>query len=109
MDVNVCVIGGHITKEATTATVGSQGIALTKWSIVNCSGKKTQSFDCLMWGNKGQALVSQLTKDVRVTIVGTLEQNNWTGNDGLTHNNWQLTVTQVNIMETSVPVDLPVF
>lgn len=101
-DVNVCTFVGRCTRDAETTTVGSKGTSLTKWAIANNTGfgqyEKTNYFNCQMWGKQGEAIRQYLTKGKQIAVVGTLENQKWEGNDGVSHDSWVLTVSQVTLL-----------
>jgi single-strand DNA-binding protein len=75
---------------------------LVKFSVANNTGfgdrKKTQFFDCVMWGNRAESLNPYLKKGNQVGITGTLESNDWTGRDGTPHKSWTMTVNDLQLM-----------
>ena len=101
-DLNSCSFTGRVTKDAETMTVGSKGTAITKFSIANNTGfgqyAKTQFFNCQMWGKQGEAIKQYLVKGKQVAVQGQLENQKWTGNDGVEHDSWMLTVSQVTLL-----------
>ena len=104
-DVNVCTFVGRCTRDAETTVVGSKGTSLTKWAIANNTGfgqyEKTNFFNCQMWGKQGESLKQYLVKGKQIAVVGTLENQKWTGNDGQQHDSWTLTVSQVTLLADS--------
>lgn len=104
-DVNVCTFVGRCTRDAETTTVGSKGTSLTKWAIANNTGfgqyERTNFFNCQMWGKQGEAIKQYLTKGKQIAVVGTLENQKWTGDDGTSHDSWVLTVNQVTLLADS--------
>ena len=104
-DVNVCTFIGRCTRDAETVTVGSKGTSLTKWAIANNTGfgqyEKTNFFNCQMWGKQGEGIRQYLTKGKQVAVTGTLENQKWTGDDGVSHDSWVLTVNQISLLADS--------
>ena len=104
-DVNVCTFVGRCTRDAETTVVGSKGTSLTKWAIANNTGfgqyEKTNFFNCQMWGKQGESLKQYLVKGKQIAVVGTLENQKWSGNDGQQHDSWTLTVSQVTLLADS--------
>lgn len=104
-DLNSCSFTGRVTRDAELTTVGSKGTMLTKFSIANNTGfgqyAKTNFFNCQMWGKQGEAIKQYLVKGKQVAVTGMLENNKWTGNDGLEHDSWTLTVSSVTLLADS--------
>lgn len=104
-DLNSCSFTGRLTRDAETQTVGSKGTSLTKFAIANNTGfgqyAKTQFFNCQMWGKAGEAVKQYLTKGKQVAVTGQLENSKWTGNDGIEHDSWTLTVSSVTLLSDS--------
>lgn len=104
-DVNVCTFVGRCTRDAETKTVGAKGTSLTTWAIANNTGfgqyEKTNFFNCQMWGKQGESLKQYLVKGKQIAVVGTLENQKWTGSDGQQHDSWTLTVSQVTLLADS--------
>lgn len=104
-DVNACVIGGRLTRDAETKNVGAKGTALTKFGLANNTGfgqyAKSQFFEVQLWGQRGTAIQHYLSKGQAVIVVGVLENAAWTGNDGVKHDNWTITATDVQFINDS--------
>lgn len=101
-DLNSCSFTGRVTRDAEFQTVGSKGTMLTKFGIANNTGfgqyAKTNFFNCQMWGKQGEAIKQYLVKGKQVAVTGQLENQKWTGNDGLEHDSWTLTVSSVTLL-----------
>lgn len=123
-DLNSCSFTGRVTKDAVVESVGAKGTQVTKFSIANNTGfgtyAKSQFFNVQIWGKAGVAVAQYLTKGKQVAVTGTLENQKWTGHDGLEHDSWNLTCSGVTLLadakngaapETfpTTPSDEPVF
>lgn len=101
-DMNVCTFIGRCTRDAETIQVGTKGTSLTKWSIANNTGfgqyERTNFFNCQMWGKQGVGLSPLLKKGKQIAVTGTLENTSWESQDGISHDAWTLTVTQVTLL-----------
>lgn len=101
-DLNSCSFTGRVTRDAETTTVGSKGSSLTKFSIANNTGfgqyARTQFFNVQLWGKTGEAIKQYLVKGKQVAVTGVLENQKWTGNDGLEHDSWTLTASGVTLL-----------
>lgn len=101
-DMNVCTFIGRVTRDAETSAVGVKNTSLTKWGIANNTGfgqyEHTQFFNCQMWGKQGESIKQYLTKGKQICVTGMLEDTSWEGNDGVKHQQWILTVSQVSLL-----------
>jgi single-strand DNA-binding protein len=101
-DLNVCTFVGRLTKDAVTESIGSNGTQLTKFAIANNTGSgqyaRTNFFNVQMWGKQGVALSPYLTKGKQVALTGVLENQKWTGNDGMQHDSWTLTANSLTLL-----------
>ena len=101
-DMNVCTFIGRITRDAETSMVGAKNTSLTKFGIANNTGfgqyEKTNFFNCQMWGKQGESLKQYLVKGKQVCVTGQLEDTTWEGQDGVKHQQWTLTVSQVSLL-----------
>lgn len=104
-DLNSCSFTGRLTKDAETSTVGSKGTSVTKFAIANNTGfgqyERTNFFNCQMWGKAGESIRQYLVKGKQVAVTGVLENQKWTGNDGVQHDSWTLTVSTVKLLADS--------
>lgn len=104
-DLNNCTFIGRITRDAELSTVGAKGTSLVKWGIANNTGfgqyERTNFFNCQMWGKQGEGIRQYLTKGKQVAVSGTLENQQWTGNDGVKHDSWVLTVDKITLLADS--------
>lgn len=104
-DLNVCTFVGRVTKDATLDTVGSKGTQITKFSLANNTGfgeyARTNFFNVQVWGKQGASLTPYLVKGKQVAVSGTLENQKWTGNDGVSHDSWTLTANSVTLLADS--------
>lgn len=101
-DLNNCSFTGRVTRDAETITVGSKGTSLTKFSIANNTGfgqyARTQFFNVQIWGKAGEGVKQYLVKGKQVAVAGTLENQKWTGNDGIEHDSWTLTASSITLL-----------
>lgn len=101
-DLNNCAFVGRLTKDATVESVGQKGTQLTKFAIANNTGfgayARTNFFNVQIWGNAGVAVAQYLTKGKQVAVAGMLENQKWTGQDGVAHDNWTLTASGVTLL-----------
>lgn len=117
-DLNSCSFTGRVTKDAVVESVGVKGTMITKFSIANNTGfgqyAKANFFNVQVWGKAGAAISQYLTKGKQVAVTGQLENQKWTGKDGLEHDSWTLTCQSVTLLADakasgdSLPVSTPV-
>ena len=111
-DLNNCTFVGRITRDAELTTVGAKGTSLTKFGIANNTGfgqyEKTNFFNCQIWGKQGEALKQYLVKGKQVAVAGQLEDSSWTGNDGVKHQAWTLTVSTITLLADAKSVQAQV-
>ena len=104
-DMNVCTFIGRVTRDAELTQVGAKNTSLVKWGIANNTGfgqyEHTQFFNCQMWGKQGEGIKQYLTKGKQICVTGMLEDTSWEGNDGVKHQQWTLTVSQVSLLADS--------
>lgn len=104
-DLNNCTFIGRVTRDAELTTVGAKGTSLVKWGIANNTGfgqyERTNFFNCQMWGKQGEGIRQYLIKGKQVAVSGTLENQQWTGNDGTKHDSWVLTVDKITLLADS--------
>ena len=103
-DLNNVSLTGRLTKDAIMKNVGSKGTILVSFSIANNTGfgqyEKTNFFNVQIWGKAGEALVQYLVKGKQVAVSGVFENARWTGNDGVSHDNWTLTANTVTLLSS---------
>lgn len=101
-DLNVCTFIGRVTRDAEMTVVGAKNTTIVKWGIANNTGfgqyEKTNFFNCQMWGKAGEAIKQYLVKGKQVAVTGELEDTSWTGNDGVKHQQWTLTVSKISLL-----------
>lgn len=101
-DLNVCTFIGRVTRDAEMTTIVAKNTTIVKWGIANNTGfgqyEKTNFFNCQMWGKAGEAIKQYLVKGKQIAVTGKLEDTSWTGNDGVKHQQWTLTVSEVTLL-----------
>lgn len=101
-DVNIFTFSGRLTRDAESKSVGQKNSLLTTFTVANNTGfgqyAKSQFFDVQEWGQKGQAIQPYLIKGKNVVVTGTLENSSWTGSDGVKHDKWIVTASDVCLL-----------
>lgn len=88
-DINKVIIIGNLTRDA-ELSYSQSGFALLKFSIaVNRRRKQgdqwvdeTSFFDVTMFGSRGEAIASYMTKGKKIAVDGQLQQDRWEAQDG---------------------------
>ena len=113
-DINSISLTGRITKDANLAyTTG--GTCYAKFTLANNeyrkgNEKKTNFFDCVVWGKYGVGVAPLLVKGVMVALIGRMSQVKWTTNEGENRTSWSVTVENMSIsglIKEEQPFDQP--
>lgn len=111
-DLNSCSFTGRVTKDAVVESIGAKGTQITKFSIANNTGfgqyAKTNFFNVQVWGKAGAAIAEYLKRGKQVAVTGMLENQKWTGKDGLEHDSWNLTCQSVTLLADAKATTEPV-
>ena len=111
-DLNSCSFTGRVTKDAVVESIGAKGTQITKFSIANNTGfgqyAKTNFFNVQVWGKAGVAIAEYLKRGKQVAVTGMLENQRWTGKDGLEHDSWNLTCQSVTLLADAKATTEPV-
>ena len=90
---NITIAGG-ITRDAETRQAGQSDVTSLSVAVDHREGreKSTMYFDCSLWGKRGEALRSYLTKGTKVAVAGDLSTREHNGK----------TYLKVNVSEVSL-------
>jgi len=92
---------GRLTKDAVKKTFPSGTDYLT-FDIANNTGygehAKCNYFGCILIGKRATSMVQYLIKGKLVALSGTLEKNDWTGQDGKLNKGWQLNINDIVLL-----------
>ena len=84
--MNKIILTGNITKDAELRYTANDK-AYTKFSVANNEGygdnKKTNFFNCTLWGKSAENLNRFLTKGQKVLITGKVEINDYKDKEGV--------------------------
>lgn len=101
-DLNSCSFTGRVTRDAVVESVGAKGTQITKFGMANNTGfgqyAKTNFFNVQVWGQAGASIAQYLKKGKQIAVTGQLENQKWTGKDGLEHDSWNLTCQSVTLL-----------
>jgi single-strand DNA-binding protein len=100
-DLNSMTLTGRLVRDAEKKAFPS-GISYLKFDVANNTGygdyAKVNYFKCLLVGKRADSLGQYLTKGQMVSIEGEMEKNDWTDKDGRTVKDWQLTISDINLI-----------
>lgn len=75
------------------------GLVLTKFSIASRSYKgETTWFNCVAFNKTAEIIADYVKKRDQLFIIGSLEINEWTDNDGTKRSKPQIVVSQVELI-----------
>ena len=84
--MNKFIVTGNITKDAELRYTANDK-AYSKFSIANNEGygdnKKTNFFNCTLWGKRAENISRFLTKGQKVLITGKVEINDYKDKEGI--------------------------
>lgn len=96
-------IVGNLSKDVTLTYVTS-GTAVAKTSIAYSDGfgenKKTHFIDVVVWGKTAEALNSYCKKGSKVLLVGVVQLEQWTAQDGSTRSKHSLRVDTMKMLDS---------
>ena len=98
------IIGGRITSTPELRST-SDGTICTNFTIaVNFKGKggtqKSDYFSCVAWGSTADFVTKYFQKGASILVVGTPHNKRWTDTNGVEHTREELTVTEVNFVDS---------
>lgn len=92
---------GRIGRDAETRHTQS-GTAVTSWPVAIDSGygqnKKTEWFDCALWGERGEKLASYIRKGDRIGVQGEVSLDTYQARDGSEKSRLRLRVADVTLL-----------
>lgn len=104
--MKVITIAGNIGKDAEIRQTQG-GDSVTSWSVATTERgkggeKRTLWFDCTLWGKRGEALASYLTKGSKVAVSGEFSTREHEGRTYLT-----IRASEVTLMGDGGAADAP--
>lgn len=114
MSINQVSITGNLTREpnlrntASGTVVLSFGIAVND-RLKNASGQwedVPNFFECVIFGNRANALGDILTKGMKVAVAGKLHYSSWE-KDGQKHSKVDIIANDVELMQNRKPQQQP--
>jgi single-strand DNA-binding protein len=98
--MNSCTIYGRLGKDA-VATKTSGGANVLKFSVANDTGygenKKTNWFNCSLWGSRGEKLEQYLLKGTAVVVTGEVTLNTYENKEGVAVSTLNLNVRDLTL------------
>ena len=114
-DLNNVIVGGRITSDLQDRQVAylQNGTCVLNFSIannksVNKNGQwenECSFFDCVIFGKAAENLKNKIRKGLKIVIVGRLEQQSWTDNNGNRKNKVQIVVDHYDTEKTNDPMN----
>ena len=96
-------IVGNLSKDIALTYVPS-GTAVAKTSIAYSDGfgenKKTHFIDVVVWGKTAEALNSYCKKGSKVLLVGVVQLEQWTAQDGSSRSRHSLRVEEMKMLDS---------
>lgn len=97
--MNNCVILGRLGDDAELKET-ALGTEMLKFSLANNTGygdkKKTNWFNCVMWGERGAKLTEYLKKGSQVVVSGEVTLNTYANKEGIEKSSLNLNVRDVS-------------
>lgn len=92
---------GRVGRDAETRHTQS-GTAVTSWPVAIDSGygqnKRTEWFDCALWGERGEKLASYIRKGDRIGVQGEISMDTYQTRDGTEKSRLRLRVVDVTLL-----------
>lgn len=105
-NVNKIILGGRISSDIELKTTPS-GVSVVSFSItVNRRGgkqgeeQKSDFFSCVAWRGTAEFITQYFRKGSAIYVFGTIENNNWTDNNGVTHYGSRVTVDEAYFVDS---------
>lgn len=107
MSINRVCITGNLTKDAELRT-SSGGTQILNFGVAVNERRKDRSgewvdspsfIDCVMFGNRAEAVARFLTKGAKVAVDGKLRQSRWESDDGTKRSKIEVVVDDVDLMQ----------
>ena len=103
---NRVIIGGRMTAEPELKQTTS-GIPVLSFSVaVNRRAAKGQEkvadfINCRAWRERAELIARYFHKGSSICVVGTLQQNNWTDQQGVKRTTYEVVVDEVNFVDSA--------
>ena len=107
MSINRVMISGNLTRNAELRSTQQGTSVLTFGVAVNDRRQNQQTgewedvpnfVDCVVWGNRAEALADILKKGLKVAVDGSLRYRSWEADDGSKRSKLEVVVREVELM-----------
>lgn len=103
---NVVVLTGRLTKDVdlryakSGTAIGRFTLAINRSRTELDGTRKADFHNCIIFGKSAEALAKYVSKGSLVGVQGELQDDNYTGNDGVKHYNKQVVVDSFGFRES---------
>ncbi len=103
---NKVIIGGRMTAEPELKQTTS-GIPVLTFSvavnrrIAKNTEQKADFINCRAWRERAEFISRYFHKGSSISVVGTLQQNNWVDQQGAKHSTYEVVVDEVNFVDSA--------
>ena len=105
--MNTITVTGNVGRDPEIKYAQS-GTAIVKFSVADTSGrddnKKTQWWNIVCFGDLGENVAASINKGTRVQVIGKVQREKYTGNDGVEKESIELLADDVGISLRWQPV-----
>ena len=106
--MNKVILAGRLTKdpESRVAQTKNGDLTVVKFSLAVNRDYKTEQgtsadfFDCSIMGKRAEVIEKYFHKGSRINVSGRVENNNWTGKDGVKHYGTIIRVEEFDFVDT---------
>lgn len=107
MAVNTCAIVGNLVRDPEVRAANSGSVVMNFSMAVNDREKNPQTgewedmpsyYDCVMFGNRAEAVSRYLSKGSKVAVRGHLKQRRWEAKDGSKRSKVEIIVEDLEFM-----------
>ena len=98
--LNYHTLEGNVGQDATVGQTAN-GEYYTRWTLANTQGDKTNSYNCVMWGENKAKIAPRITKGTKIVVVGSTTLDSYTpkGGGDLRYS------LAMNVQSVSIPKD----
>lgn len=107
MAVNTCALVGNLVRDPEVRAANSGSVVMNFSMAVNDREKNPQTgewedmpsyYDCVMFGNRAEAVSRYLSKGSKVAVRGHLKQRRWEAKDGSKRSKVEIIVEDLEFM-----------
>lgn len=107
MAVNTCALVGNLVRDPEVRAANSGSVVMNFSMAVNDREKNPQTgewedmpsyYDCVMFGNRAEAVSRYLSKGSKVAVRGHLKQRRWEAKDGTKRSKVEIIVEDLEFM-----------